>query len=129
MSRLLTASWFWTACLCLVSCAAQPEPASLRVMSFNLWHGGDAGGKPVQASADVIRAAGADLVGLQEVEGRAASQGGPRPDRSVELARQLGFHHKRLAGRNAVLSRWPIAEVAPGRWGVLVETPAGTVAL
>jgi exodeoxyribonuclease-3 len=77
----------------------------------------------------VIRAAGADLVGLQEVEGRAATEGGPRPDRSVELARELGFHHRRLAGRNAVLSRWPIADVAPGRWGVLVETPTGTVAL
>src|SRR5688572_10283536 len=42
---------------------------SIRVMSFNLWHGGDAGKQPLSQTLEVIRAAKADIVGLQETGG------------------------------------------------------------
>ncbi len=38
----------------------------LRVMTFNIWGGGANDGKPVDETAAAIRAAGADIVGIQE---------------------------------------------------------------
>ena len=53
-------------------------PESIRVMSFNLWHGGDAGGQPLKQTIAVITRARADIVGLQETAGL-APEGAPRP--------------------------------------------------
>lgn len=106
----------------------------VRVLSFNLWHGGDAGGadgdgRGVRAIAAVIRACGADLVGVQEAAGRADADGAPRPDRTLEVAELLGFEHVGLTGRRALLSRWSILERSPGGHGVLVDAPGGALAL
>ena len=93
----------------------------LRVMTYNIQHGhvhlSDPGRIDLAAMADVIRDAGADLIGLNEVRGR-----GERPDYTAQveqMAAHLGFHcffgcSLRVGGDNpygnAVLSRFPIAE-------------------
>src|SRR5688500_1090149 len=60
-------------------------PFSRRVMTFNLWHGGEAGGQPLSQSVEVIKAAGADVVGVQETGGQ-APRGRPRPDHGARIA-------------------------------------------
>lgn len=97
----------------------------LRVMSFNLWVGGDAGGEPIHRSVAVIRAAKADIVGLQETHGN----GNPRPDRSVHIAQALGWYHFGQGGRTAIISRFPIGEPTANNWGVRLHTPGGEIAV
>ena len=48
---------------------AEPMPETVRIMSFNLWHGGDAGKQPLEQTIEVIKNAKADVVGLQETSG------------------------------------------------------------
>jgi exodeoxyribonuclease-3 len=116
--------------LLLVLFASEPgkgeEPAdrSLRVMSFNLWHGGDAGKQPLERTIAVIKAARADIVGMQETHGYAPS-GGPRPDRAAEIAKQLGWHYLDQGGRTGVISRFKIVDSTPRKWGVKVELSGG----
>ncbi len=105
----------------LVNESTADEPKVLRVMTFNLWHGGDAGGQPIERSAAVIRAARADIIGLQETAGYA--QEGVRPDHARVLAKLLGFHYFDQGGRTAVLSRYPIQNSTPSKWGVEIEVP------
>jgi exodeoxyribonuclease III len=104
--------------------AAEPgagDSGEIRVMTFNLWHGGDAGQQPLSQSADVIRLAGADLVGLQETAGFA--EGGPRPDRAAQLAELLGLHYLDQGRRCGLLSRWPILKHTPERHGARIDIP------
>ena len=113
----------------VLSAAAPPAPAAgpdaVRVMTFNLWHGGDAGGHGVDAVVAAIRAARADVAGLQETAGYAAEPGGERPDRSAEIARRLGWGHVDQGGRDAVIGRFPVAGTSPGKRGVAWELPSG----
>jgi HAD superfamily hydrolase (TIGR01509 family) len=70
----------------------------LRVMSWNLWHGGTRVDDHRAKQLKVILDTEADVVGLQETGGTAAQ----------ELAEALGWHHHR-AGRNlGIISRHPI---------------------
>src|SRR5687768_10774062 len=91
------------------SCASAdgPRDQAVRVMTFNLWHGGDAGGQPLEQSVEVIRQAGADIVGLQETHGRGPE--GQRPDHGARMATMLGWHYVDQGGRTGTLSRWPIS--------------------
>lgn len=112
--------------LLLLSALAAPAADTLRVMSFNLWVGGESGGQPLAQSAAVIRAARADVVGLQETHG--AERDGRRPDRGAELAKLLGWHHLNQGGSPGILSRWPIVTNTPGRQGAVVRLPSGRTA-
>ncbi len=103
---------------------ASTRPDVVRVMTFNLWHGGDAGGQPLAQTVAAIRAARADVVGMQETGGY-APQGEERPDRSAEIARELGWHHFDQGARTAVISRYPIVSNTPSKWGVEVTLPSG----
>jgi len=103
---------------------AEDVPRSLlRVMTYNLWHGGDAGGQPLARSAAVITAAEADIVGLQETQGNAAQ--GPRPDNARLLSQRLGWHYFDQGDRTGIISRYPLAGGTPRKWGVAVELPLG----
>lgn len=109
------------------SVGAQPALASagdtVRVMSFNMWHGGDAGGQPLERSVEVVRASGADVVGLQETHGR--EQNGQRPDHGARMASLLGWHYLDQGHRTGILSRWPIVRTHGERAGVTVRLPSG----
>jgi endonuclease/exonuclease/phosphatase family metal-dependent hydrolase len=96
----------------------------LKVMSFNICHGlGIDGRQRLERTIDVIRASGADLVGLQEVDRRFGDRSGWE-DQPAKLAEALGMFYayganldedpapgsggSRRQYGNAVLSRFPI---------------------
>lgn len=105
--------------------AARNEPSPglpLRAVTYNIRHArGMDGAVDLTRTADVLRSLTPDLVALQEVDDRAARSGGV--DQAAELGRQLGMHAAFgsfmdfQGGRYgmAILSRYPLAEVAPLR--------------
>ncbi len=106
----------WLACLLALAChAQQPDDSAaieLRVMSFNILRGGRFLGQPLAQTAAAIRAAGADIVGLQEQQGSAA-----------ELAAELGFGCAVQSASTAIISRFPI--VQSNELGALLLLPGG----
>ena len=94
----------------------QPEPITIRLMSFNIWVGGEAGGQPLEQTAAVIKAAQADIVGIQESFG-----GRSREDSAKKIAEMLGWQHVNQRGSTSVISRFPIVGTTPEKWGVLLE--------
>ena len=77
---------------------AQPEEVTLRIMTFNTLHGGTRRGQPLSQTAQVIRKAQADVVGLQEVG-----------DNAEKLAEMLGWRFARH-GWSAILTHYEIVE-------------------
>ncbi len=75
-------------------------PIELRVMTFNVWYGGDQ--VDLATVAAEIRAADADIVGLQEVDGNLAG-----------IAAMAGYAH--VDERRRILSRYPIFDSGTGR--------------
>jgi HAD superfamily hydrolase (TIGR01509 family) len=73
-------------------------PRTLRVMSWNLWHGGMKVDDHRVKQLKVILDTEADVVGLQETGGTAAQ----------ELAEALGWHHHRAGENLGIISRHPI---------------------
>ena len=92
--------------LALAVLPAGAEP--LRVMTFNLWVGGDGCGLGREVSLDAqklaIRYARADVVGLQEQADNTTS-------RAEVLARELGWHCHLISTSRAVISRFPVEPV------------------
>ncbi len=54
------------AALVALSMPAQSAETELTVMSFNIWGGGANENKPVDETVAVIKAVGADIIGVQE---------------------------------------------------------------
>ena len=106
------------------SSKAEPMPETIRIMSFNLWHGGDAGRQPLEQTIAVIRASQADIVGLQETAGL-APEGEPRPNRAAEIAHGLGWHYVDQGERTGIISRFSIVATTPRKWGARLELPSG----
>ncbi len=104
--------------------SAGGKPGLVRVMTFNLWQGGESGGQPLTQSARVIRSARADIVGIQEGDGERRSDGS-RPGNAAEIAKQLGWHWAGQGNGRGILSRFPILEVTPERHGAVVALPSG----
>lgn len=105
--------------------AAEDGPApTIRIMSFNMWLGGVAGGQSLEQSATLVRASKADIVGLQEIEAK-SGEGKPGIDNGARLAELLGWHFLDQGGRTAVISRFPITASTPNKWGVQVALPGG----
>lgn len=113
-------------CVCVEVSRAQEAPTRLRVMSFNLWHGGDAGGLPLEQSIAVIQAARADIVGLQETAGNAA-EGEERPDHAQRIAEAIGWNYLNQGGRTGIISRFPIDSATDLKWGAKISLPSGEV--
>jgi len=86
------------------------ETRSLRVMTFNVLRGGMQRGQPLSQTAKVIQAAEADIVGLQEVGGKAK-----------ELAALLGWNYMRH-GSGAILTRFEIIEKHDGGARIRLES-------
>lgn len=113
------------ACLLLpLLLAAAPAPAQaeaeaenavrIRVLSFNIWYGGD------QVSfariIDAIRLADADIVGLQEPDGR-----------SAEIAALAGYPY--VDTRRHILSRFPLFDSGAGETTATAAPPYSTAGL
>jgi exonuclease III len=108
----LTAAW---------STAAEPEP--LRVMTFNLWGGGDSGHQPLSQSIKVIKAAEADVVGLQETIGH--KRDGKEPDNARAIADALAWHYVDQGDGKGIISRHKILCATPKKFGAQLELPSG----
>lgn len=117
------------------------DASQLRVMTYNIHYGtGISGELDLEKTAEVIRAADADIIGLQEVD-RNFGERSRFQDQPRLLASFLGMHHvygeslkvphlslSRGVGHygNMILSRYPIidSEVLrlPTKWGIEPRT-------
>ncbi|WP_257670662.1 endonuclease/exonuclease/phosphatase family protein [Parapedobacter tibetensis] len=84
------------------------EPAALRVMTFNLWHGGDAVKLPrdttIRYQLEAIRRAEADVVGFQEQ----TTNQSDNQSRAQILADSLDWSCYIIDGSRAIISRFDI---------------------
>jgi len=96
--------------------AADGQPVELRIMTFNIWLGGDQ--VNLARTLDAIRAANADIVLLQEAEGQ-----------TRRLAELLGWPH--ASERRHLISKYPIFEPgsADADYSFLELVPGGFVAV
>jgi endonuclease/exonuclease/phosphatase family metal-dependent hydrolase len=124
-----------TALALAVSLTAAPalaQPTALRVMSFNVWGAGANEDKPIDETLAAIRAARADIVGLQETrvesdpcEADACPPAGE--SRAAALATALGWHvfdqtaQNEALWANAVISRHPILRASRHGLGVEID--------
>jgi len=119
-----TARWLLLCGLLLSSSTVKVRAAeSIRVMTFNIWVGGDSGKQPLSQTLEVIRAARADVVGLQETHGH--KKDGRSPDNGRTLAEMLGWNYFDQGERTAILTRFTIVTNTPRKWGVALRLPSG----
>ena len=127
----------------VLAVALAPAPAAiaettLRVMSFNIWGGGANEGRGVDETVAAIRAAKADVVGIQETRVEpdpctptdCAATG---PSAAPAIAAALGWHYHDQTGQNpalwanAIVSRFPIGTPSPNDLGVPLDVDGRTV--
>jgi endonuclease/exonuclease/phosphatase family metal-dependent hydrolase len=133
----------WLAGLvCALLLAAPPLAAGTRLtlLSFNAWGAGLNEGKPIDETLAVLRAADADLVGLQETRAEGSdctASDCPPAQRNVApaLAAALGMQAHEQQGdenvvwANAILSRYPILGPTPNGLGVIVDVDGRHIAV
>eukprot|EP01133_Synstelium_polycarpum_P018589 gene18589-22242_t len=80
-------------------------PAQLKVMNYNIWHGGHETGKYVGPGriAEVIKESGADVISMQETYGSGA-----------RIADELGYYFYLRSTNLSIMSRYPIGETITG---------------
>ena len=125
-----------------IAAFALATPASaettLTVMTFNVYGGGANDGKPVDETVAAIKAAGADIVGMQETRLESdpceADYCPPAGDSVAKaIAEKLGFYYYDQAKENpalwanAILSRYPIGPATPNDTGVKIDVDGRTV--
>ncbi len=110
----------------------------LRVMSFNAWGGGANESKGVAETVAAIKAAGADIVGLQETRVEPdpctpTSCAAVGESVAPAIAKALGWHYydqtrtNAALWANAILSRYPIGPASPHDLGVPIDVEGKTV--
>jgi len=80
-------------------------PAQVKVMNYNIWHGGNETGKYVgpMRIAEIIKASGADIISMQETYGSGA-----------RIADALGYYFYLRSNNLSIMSRFPIEETVSG---------------
>ncbi len=122
----------------ILTATAAPAETVVRVMSFNIWGGGLNEGKGIAETVAAIRAARADIVGVQETRAEgpdctAESCPAGGPSVAGALAAALGFHVVEQTDANdalwsnAILSRWPLGDLSANDLGAPVTLPDGRV--
>jgi endonuclease/exonuclease/phosphatase family metal-dependent hydrolase len=113
--------------------AARAEATELTIMSYNIWGGGANEQKSVAETVAVIKAVGADIIGVQETqtegENCTAESCPPRGESVAKsLAEALGYHYydqkavNEALWANAILSRFPITgRPTPNDLGVTID--------
>jgi exodeoxyribonuclease III len=110
----------------------------LTVMSFNIWGGGANENKPVDETVAVIRAVGADIIGIQETRRESdpcTAEKCPPTGESVacKIAGALDYYcYDQARGNealwaNAVISRYPIKRATPNDAGVEIDVNGRSV--
>jgi exodeoxyribonuclease-3 len=114
------------------------DQTTLKVMTFNVWSAGANKSKPVDETVAAIKAADADLIGVQEtrVEGpKCTAKSCPPLGKSVakEMAAALGYHYydqtatNQALWSNAIISRYPIEGATPNDLGVELDVDGRSV--
>jgi endonuclease/exonuclease/phosphatase family metal-dependent hydrolase len=122
----------------LLALPASAAETTLTVMSFNIWGGGANEGKPIDETVAAIKAAGADIIGVQEtrLEGEVCTADvcPPAGDSVAKaVAEALGFHYydqtqeNAALWANAIISRYPIGAATPHDLGVAIDVDGRTV--
>ncbi|MCX7348462.1 MAG: endonuclease/exonuclease/phosphatase family protein [Alphaproteobacteria bacterium] len=112
------------ALLILIAGVTTAQATDLTIMSFNIYGGGANDKKPVDETAAVIKAVGADIIGVQEtrLEGDpCTAEVCPAAGESVaaKLAAALGYYYydqtreNAALWANAIISRYPIGKATP----------------
>jgi len=78
---------------------AEPKPVSVKILTFNIWYGGDQ--LDFSAVIEAIKAADADVVGLQEPDGK-----------TLQIAALAGYPYADV--RRHILSKYPIFDAGLG---------------
>ncbi|MDX1518431.1 MAG: endonuclease/exonuclease/phosphatase family protein, partial [Woeseiaceae bacterium] len=116
------------------------EPVVLSVMTFNAWGAGSNEQKSIDETIAVLRAANADVVGLQEVRAEADEcvvddcPASGAENIAKQLAVALGYYVYEQRGRhdalwaNAILSRYPVRRSIDDDLGVVLDVDGRTVA-
>lgn len=125
--------------LLLLLCAAPLHAETiLRVMSYNVWGGGGNEAKGIDETVAAIKAAGADVVGMQETRLEpdpctATDCAAVGPSVAADIAKALGWHFydqtkaNPALWANAVISRYPIGAASANDLGVPLEIDGKTV--
>jgi exonuclease III len=101
-----------------------PAAETLRVMSFNIWVGGEGGGQSLQQTIKVIQVAQADIFGMQETLGE--ERDGKKANAARAIADRLSWHYFGQNGDGpAIISRYPIVAYTPSKLGAAIELPTG----
>ncbi|MBV6480558.1 MAG: hypothetical protein DIKNOCCD_00265 [bacterium] len=103
--------------------APPAQAETVRVMSFNIWVGGEAGGQKLEQTVEVIRKASPDIVGLQEVLGPEVNK--VRPDNGKKIADSLGWNYFNQGDGTAIITHYPILASTPRKWGIVIQHPSG----
>jgi len=126
----MTRTFLAALALSLFSATAQAQ--TLRVMSFNIYGGGGNDGLPVDDTVAAIRAAGADIIAIQEtrLEGEVCTADDCAPEGpsvAAGIAEALGYfvydqtQENVALWANAVVSRYPIGTATANDLGVAVD--------
>jgi len=92
---------------------------TLRVMTFNMWLGGDGGGQPPEKSAEVIRVSEAKIVGMQET--RSYNKGGTVfSDNALKITRNLGWNYF-SQGDYGILTAYAIVDSTKNKLGIKLK--------
>ncbi len=94
-------------------------PETFDVLTLNLWHGGDAGKRPLEDTLRVLQKAAPDAVCFQESRGLAEG----RPDNAAVLAERMGWSYMAFSGGRGVATRHRFA--GRTRHAAIVELPSG----
>jgi len=119
------------------SCAALAD-TTLSVMTYNIYGGGANDSKPVDETVAVIKAAGADIIGMQETRLESDpcdADNCPPTGESVAkaIADKLGVYYydqsktNEALWANAILSRYPIGPATANDLGVKIEVDGRTI--
>jgi endonuclease/exonuclease/phosphatase family metal-dependent hydrolase len=117
---------------------AMNDKLTLRIMSYNIWGGGLNEGKPINETVNVILAADADIVGVQETRLESdpcTAESCPAVGDSVlgAIADALGFYYYDQTASNVaiwangVLSRYPILNATKNDLGVRIDVDGEVV--
>jgi endonuclease/exonuclease/phosphatase family metal-dependent hydrolase len=114
MRRAWLALLLWAAGGSLPAAATADEAVTLRVMTFNVWYGGEQ--VSLEKIGEAIRAADPDIVGVQEA------------DRNLQrIAEVAGMPY--VDERRRLISRWPLFDSGPGIRTESGPSPYSTTAL
>jgi endonuclease/exonuclease/phosphatase family metal-dependent hydrolase len=125
----LVVAWMDRPALAVATPLATPVatgPRQVRVMSFNIAVGGETFGQPLEQTAAVIRASGADVVGLQETVAPAKKRGGREVDNGRRLARLLGWNFVKQPNGRGILTPLKVVDTIPTGSGARLRTNDGT---